>query len=361
MTVEAYYPDPLPPEEIDEEQFRQLARESSIELSRFDGMIRHCENKASVLAFLRAEEAICSLFLGIRKLKFEEHLNKLLTDDYVADDFKEIRFLLNYYKEAKQRVAEKGFTLDVLYEFQEKLYQHRMKRWLSQDKLYRERLPWLIVFNSDEFDMRLHTHPNEDRLDQLFDNLAQFIRESEFSPLVTAAIAYGQLVMIHPWRYANWRTTGVFVPYLFNFLGLTREREFYISKILSQKRDQFYELIYNVFENQKWEDWIKFFIQQVKIKAEKDQQKVDHILEFNQQFRNELIESTNSWKIHRVKKHLMKHPIFSKSDIYSRYGLSRGCVNNFVNTLEEKGYLLTDGRKQYVNFIIAELIEIIES
>ena len=189
MTIEAYYPEMLSINKIKINDFKDQIMKINLEVGRFDGMLRYNPQKEVVQAFLRAEEVLASASLEISELSFDEYLDKLLDRGYGADDLNEIRFMVDYYKEQDSIVKEKGFSLELLNDFQQKLLDNRKQRTIAQTELYRKRQTWLVESTKGR-DVRLHMQPSADRINELMDNLNNFIRNSKLHPLVTAAIAY---------------------------------------------------------------------------------------------------------------------------------------------------------------------------
>jgi len=355
MAVEAYYPDPLPLEKsIDEDNFNKLIMDTNLELGRFDGMLRYNSKKDIVKAFLRAEEVLSAASLEISELSFDEYMDKLLDKGYQADDLVEIRFMLDYYIEQDLLVEEKGFSLNTLNNFQEKILENREKRRLSQDKLYRTRQTWLAEA-TEEFDMRLYIHTCDNIINDLMDNLDNFIRSSKLEPLITAAIAYGQLVMIHPWRYANGRITGALIPYMFNFLGITKERSFYLSGAFRKNKEEYYHQLVKLFKENDWLGWIEYFINKVKEQAISGQKKVNHIFNFYVEIREDVLSKIRSKNVERFLKILLEHPIFNVKDIVYTVGIRNNSLNNYIYYMLDEGFLNKENRKRHINYMFTEL------
>jgi Fic family protein len=358
MSVEAYYPDLLSLEKsIDEDNFNKLIMDTNLELGRFDGMLRCNPQKDIVKAFLRAEEVLSAASLEISDLNFDEYLDKLLDRGYQADDLVEIRFMLDYYIEQDKKVEEKGFSLALLDEFQQKLLENREKRRLSRDKLYRTRQNWLVE-SAEEFNVQLYTYTNDNKIKKLLDNLGYFIRKSKQNLLIIAAIAYGQLVMIHPWRYANGRITGAIIPYLFNFLGITRERSFYLSGAFRKDKKEYYHQLVMLFKENDWLGWIEYFLQRVKGQAIGGQKKVDYIIDYYNKIKEDWDEYYNTLKFSRSLNAIMNYPIFTPRDLERKYGFEYTVLNRHLYKLCDAGYLIHDNRKIYINYMVSELYTI---
>ncbi|MFW6047655.1 MAG: Fic family protein [Candidatus Woesearchaeota archaeon] len=273
MNNEAYYPDLLESQKIKINSYSNLILKCIKEISLVDGILRYNPEKNIIKAFLRAEEVLTSSSLEVRELSFDEYLDNLFEKTgYGADDLVEMKFMINYYSEIFSISKERGFSLSLLNEINQKLLKHRNRRKLTFKKMHRERQPWLHA-NTDQFDWKLYMFKDDDKIEKLMGDLAVFIRNSKHHPIITAAIAYAQLVMIHPWRYFNGRTTGALIPLLFNFLELTTERSFFISSPFAMKKEKYYKKVTQLFQENTWDEWIEFFLINIRNQAVNYQKK----------------------------------------------------------------------------------------
>lgn len=352
--MEAYYPDPLPLKKIKEEKYKEIIMEINLELGRFDGMLKFNSEKEIVEAFLRAEEVLAAASLEVSELSFDEYWDKLLDRGYEADDLVEIRFMIDEYS----KYYQEDFSLDLLNSFQQSLYNNRNRRRLEQSQLHRTRQGWLVQATK-RFDIRLYIHPKEDKIRFLFNDLNNFIRKSQLHPLITAAIAYGQLVMIHPWRYANGRVTGSLIPFLFNHLGITRERNFYLSSIFSQEKEHYYQQLVSLFKAKTWDEWIYYFLRKLQEQLIKiNEHKTPLIINTYRNCSNELnkLESKLTSKYVDT---LFSNPIFSKREIEGKYSfINYGTLSDYTSLLIELGYIIKDNRKRHINYVFAILKEL---
>ena len=253
---------------------------------------------------------------------------------------------------------EQGFSLSFLNEFNKKLLDNRKERFLRQDIINRARHPWLRA-NTVDFDPRLHQFLPKNKRKSLMNNLNDFIRESDFSPLITAAIAYGQLCMIHPWRYANGRTTGALIPYIFNTLGLTKERSFFLSSTFRKNKEKYYLELTKLLKEESWQYWIKYFLESVKKQAVSFQKEIDYIVEIYPKLKREVEKILKSLKLSQIIKAILRQPIFTPSDLYKKHSFSSTQLYSFIGALKEHDYLKTDNRKNHVNYMVSEIYPIL--
>ncbi len=358
MSIEAYYPEMLPTKNIKEESFKDHIMQINLEIGHFDSMLRYIPQNKLVQAYLRAEEVLSAASLEISELSFDEYLDQLLDRGYGADDLTEISFMVDYYKEQDSIVEEKGFSLVLLNDFQEKLLDNRKQRIIAQTELYRKRQIWLVE-DTDGLDVRNHIQPSTDRINELMDNLDNFIRKSKLHPLVTAAVAYGQLVMIHPWRYCNGRITGALIPYIFNALDITRERTFYLSAAFSKDKKEYYHQLVKLFRENDWNGWISYFLQKAKERLERlNQGKTDSILE---EYRgmSKIFKNTESAVREVYEEIILNNPILFTTKIRRSHDyIIDTTLYRYLNILKDEGYLVKDNRRRHMHYMLSSLRKI---
>ncbi len=355
MSIEAYYPEMLSINNIKIDDFKDHIMQVNLEIGRFDSMLRYIPQKKLVQAYLRAEEVLSAASLEISDLSFDEYLDKLLDRGYGADDLNEIRFMIDYYKEQDSILKEKGFSLDLLNNFQQKLLDNRKQRIIAQTELYRKRQIWLVEA-TDGLDVRNHMQPSEDRINELMDNLDIFIKKSNLHPLITAAVAYGQLVMIHPYRYCNGRITGTIIPLLCNDLGITQERTLYLSSAFAKDKDEYYYQLVRLFRYKNWSSWISYFLKKLEDELiELNQYKTDTIVENYKNMAAE-IKKTQSALREKYVEVILNKPIFTPMEIVNNNDfIVDTTLYRYLRNLKKQGYLIKDNRIQNMNYMISSL------
>ncbi len=360
--MEAYFPNPLSHKvKVDEKKFMNVLLNIQQEISRFDSMLIYHPNKEKVINFLRAEEVISAASLELSSLNIDEYIEELLDKGNGADDLNEIRFMVDYYNDLTQKFIEEGFSISFFQGLQETLLGNRKIRRVTQNELYRRRQIWFYnaVQETGIFDMRLFAYPSVEKINPLLENLDYFIRNSILNPFITTAIAYGQLTMIHPWEYANGRVTGSLIPYLLNYLGLTRSHSFYLSSsFCKNKEDYFSQLVY-LFKENDWERWITFFLKHVEDQVSKGLNKIEHIDRYCEEIKEVSLESRFSKETLYYIDILLKYPIFTVKEINDKYKFRPSAALPYIHKLIELGYLLKDNRKRNINYFFSEIITLI--
>ncbi len=198
--------------------------------------------------------------------------------------------------------------------------------------------------------------PSEDRINKLMDNLDNFIRKSKLYPLITLAIAYGQLAMIHPWRYLNGRITGTIIPLLCIDLGITQERTLYLSSAFAKDKEEYYYQLVRLFRYKNWSSWISYFLRKLEDElVELNQYKTDAIVE-NYKDMAEDINKTKSALREKYAEVILSRPVFTPMEmIKSNDFIANNTLYRYLRNLKKQGYLIKDNRSHNMNYMISSL------
>ncbi len=97
-------------------------------------------------------------------------------------------------------------------------------------------------------------------------NLEQFINDealSDTDPLIKMAVIHHQFESIHPFYDGNGRTGRIInILYLVK-LGLLDSPILYLSRYINQNKNEYYRLLQEVRETQRWESWILYMLEGV--------------------------------------------------------------------------------------------------
>ena len=81
--------------------------------------------------------------------------------------------------------------------------------------------------------------------------------------LVQLAVIHAQFEMIHPFMDGNGRVGRMIMPLFLYFKKAISYPSFYLSEYLESRRDEYYNTLLDISQNDNWEGWITFFLQAV--------------------------------------------------------------------------------------------------
>ena len=191
----------------------------------------------------------------------------------------------------------------------------------------------------------IYTPPQHiDDVERLMKNLEQFINDKEMSdydPLVKMAVIHYQFESIHPFYDGNGRTGRII-----NILYLMLERLLnmpimYLSHYIIRNKEDYYRLLQEVREHDKWEDWLLFMIEGIEQTAREAMDLIIHIRDMMQDYKQKL---QNRYKFYSqdLLNNLFKHPYTKIEFVQKDLGVSRITAANYLNQLAEDGFLVKE-------------------
>lgn len=111
-----------------------------------------------------------------------------------------------------------------------------------------------------------HVPPPPNHLDEVLGKLERFLHDSDFPPLVTAALVHAQFETIHPFLDGNGRIGRLLITLYLCKAGVLREPSLYLSLYFKQHRQEYYDRLSAIREGD-WEGWISFFLTGVEATA----------------------------------------------------------------------------------------------
>ncbi len=111
----------------------------------------------------------------------------------------------------------------------------------------------------------VYTPPvGEDLLRSLLANWERFLHEArEIDPLIRMAVAHYQFEAIHPFTDGNGRTGRVLHSLFFISEGLLTLPILYLSRYIIQHKADYYRLLREVTQTDKWDEWVLFMLKGV--------------------------------------------------------------------------------------------------
>ena len=111
----------------------------------------------------------------------------------------------------------------------------------------------------------VYTPPvGEDLLRSLLANWERFLHEAtEIDPLIRMAVAHYQFEAIHPFTDGNGRTGRVLNSLFFISEGLLSLPILYLSRYIIQHKVDYYRLLREVTQTDKWDAWVLFMLKGV--------------------------------------------------------------------------------------------------
>lgn len=176
----------------------------------------------------------------------------------------------------------------------------------------------------------------------LMANLEKFINDNDFSdldPLVKMTIIHYQFESIHPFYDGNGRT-GRIINILYLVLqGLLDLPVLYLSRYITQNKQEYYSVLQNVRDTEDWESMILYLLKGVEVTAQQTISLVTNIKNLMQHTKNRLRTELPKIYSQDLINNLFKNP-YTKIDFLQKdLNVSRQTASNYLDEVVKLGIL----------------------
>ena len=283
--------------------------------------------------------------IGLQEAKDSSAIENIIT---THDDLFKSELNLNSFKslEAKEvqnyiSALKKGFELiktnglitnNIIIEVQKEL---------EGNNAGFRKLPGTALKNSTTGET-IYTPPQDiNEINQLMTNLEKFINDPsmcDYDPIVKMAIIHYQFESIHPFYDGNGRTGRII-----NILYLIIEKLqnlpiLYLSNYIIQNKSDYYRLLQELRDNEKWEEWLLFMIRGIEKTSRETIKLIIQIKELMMEYKHKLRDNYKFYS-QDLLNNLFKHPYTKIEFIVNDLNVSRITAANYLNKLAEDGIL----------------------
>lgn len=192
-------------------------------------------------------------------------------------------------------------------------------------------------------------------------NLEDFIHASDnIDPLIKLALVHYQFEAIHPFSDGNGRT-GRVVNILFLIQhGLLSLPVLYLSKSIIEHKSDYYRLLRQVTEKEKWEPWVLYMLDAVEDTAAFTRERIlairDLMLETMERAQKELPSRVYSKELIEL---LFRQPYCKIAYLVEEKIASRNIASDYLNQLTKIGILNKEKMGKEVIFLNIELYDLL--
>jgi Fic family protein len=137
---------------------------------------------------------------------------------------------------------------------------------------------------------------------------------------------------------------------------------FYISEYLEEHREEYYDHLKGISDDDNWEAWIRFFLTAVDTQARRNVDKAQNILHLYNSMKQKISDSTHSQYALQALDSLFDLVIFKSSDFQKNSGIPKPSNARIIRTLRDENIIETleeaSGRKPAI-YIFRSLIDIV--
>lgn len=364
--MKPYVPDLLPLKNLDWMKFVELIGPSNSELARYDGIIQSMINPHVLLSPLMTNEAVLSSRIEGTQATLEEVLEfeASAKDEIDTEREKDIQEIINYRKSTFHAVdwlKEKPMTLNMIKEIHGILLDSVRGKNKGRGQ-FRTVQNW-IGKPGASIEEAGYVPPEPLKLMEFLSNFEKYIHSKEKDLLVQLAIVHAQFEIIHPFVDGNGRVGRILIPLFLFEKGALSSPTFYISEYLELNRDEYVNRLRAITDENRWEEWIKFFLEAIYYQSKKNILKAKAVLDLYQSKKERIQQITRSQYIVKIIDSLFIHPIFSSTDFIKESGIAKPSAMRILNLLEKEKIISVlkkgTGRKPGI-LIFNKLLDIIK-
>lgn len=138
----------------------------------------------------------------------------------------------------------------------------------SEIGVYRKRQNW-IGPSGCKIDEAYFYPPAQNQVYRLMQELLHYCNAKGKEPLLSLALVFSQLLIIHPFMDGNGRVARILTPLFLFRKKVISKPFFFMSSYFSRHRLRYFQNLYKTTEDNQWEAWIVFFMKGVIIESKK--------------------------------------------------------------------------------------------
>lgn len=366
MTAVLYHEGRFPPDDrLDWADLIPLIGPASAMVARYDGMLAAVPNPNVLLSPLTTQEAVLSSRIEGTQATIGDVLGfEAGQEPESSRQYDDIQEILNYraaLRHAENMMQELPLCLRVVYKAHELLLSgvrgegrspgnlRRIANWIGPPGYTIEQAKFVPI--------------SAEHLPDAMGAWERYIHEDTADRLVQLAILHAEFEALHPFLDGNGRLGRMLIPLFLWQQGLIRAPRFYISAYLENNREDYYDHLLIVSQDDDWTGWCRFFLEAVRAQAEDNCQKAKAIFDLYDGMKFRVSDATRSrYAIHALD-WIFQYPIFSSSHFVTSAGIPERSAWRLLGTLCDDGILEVfssgNGRRA-ATYGCAEILNIVE-
>jgi len=204
------------------------------------------------------------------------------------------------------------------------------------------KLPGTKLINEKSGDV-VYTPPQDfNTVIVLMENFVAFINDDKLStadPLVKMALLHFQFETIHPFYDGNGRTGRILNILYLVLKDLLDLPILYLSRYIIKNKYDYYRLLQEVRDYEKWEEWILYVLKGVEETAKETIILIEEIRKLMQDYKHRIRSAHPKIYSQDLLNNLFKHPYTKIEFLEKDINLNRKTVAKYLNVLADSGFL----------------------
>lgn len=264
--LQAFVPDPLPPEIPIDFELMRLLEDAAKSLAQLNGLSQTFLKGP----FLRREALISSSIegtvTGLTELAVYEA-------DSTLEEAKDVKEVWNNSKALGQgltsiKETDRGITIGLI----KALHHDLLSDVRGRDKNpgeFRMQQAFIVNFRSQKREKARFVPPPAVQVSSCMDQLVAYINQEDdkIPYLIKVALVHYQFETIHPFADGNGRMGRILIPLMLSKGGWMQEPLLYLSGYFAAHDREYKDLMLAVSQTGDWLSWIKFFLRGISTQA----------------------------------------------------------------------------------------------
>ena len=345
------------------EKLRNILSEADRALSRLDGVVTVLPNSDLFIAmYVKKEALLSSQIEGTQAslegvLRFEANLEP-------EEDINEVKEVINYIKALNYGIARLS-ELPISNRLIKEIHKILIQGTRGTSKIpgeFRKIQNWIGLPGAALSDA-IFVPPPPEKVPELMSDLEKFIHQKdEIPPLFKIALIHAQFETIHPFLDGNGRIGRLLITFNLYCKKILSHPLLYLSVYLKKNRSRYYDLLMEIREQDRWEEWLKFFLEGIKEVSEEALILAKEIITLKEKLLKTLFLNKIS-SIYAVEflNLLFIKPIITSTDIVKNLNTSKETANQLIKKFEKINIIREiSGKKRYKKYIFLDYINIIK-
>lgn len=206
---------------------------------------------------------------------------------------------------------------------------------------------------------KTYTPPEgKERIEKMLHELASFIAESEWHPVLVMILAHYQFEAIHPFPDGNGRTGRVLNQLILLQAGVLRTPVLNLSSYLVRNRDDYYAKLHGVEHSGDWGAWVSFMLQAVETAVKNSYKKLKELTLLQLQVQGVATVNVGKFAI-PLTALIFEKPYCQIGHVVDRLEVSRPTAAKLLETMEAAGSLVSfvSGKEKF--FVNQAMLEVL--
>jgi Fic family protein len=335
-----YIPEHLPLKNLDYARLFGIVGRANAALARYDGLLQGIVNPQVMLSPLTTQEAVLSSKIEGTQATLDEVLEHEAGIEVEQEKQKDIQEIVNYrtaLTSARDYLADRPISLGLLREMHKIL----LDSVRGQDKSpgeFRKEQNWIGPYGVT-FEQATFVPPSPFQLMNHLEQWETYLRGNDIDNLLQAGVVHAQFELIHPFKDGNGRIGRLLIPLFLYQKKCISSPMFYLSAYLEEHREDYYQALRKISQQQDWNTWLAFFLQAIEQQAIENASRVRKIHLLYDEMKEPIRTISHSQYTIQALDGLFDRPIFQTSDFVKRTGIPKQTTMPMLRQLKEAGIL----------------------